>query len=101
MIILDEALNIAKEFIENVSKTDGEWQLEEATLEETKKVWSVTYSFWRTADIQSVVPGDTFAELIKLRLNGRRVYRTVKVDAKTGSVIEMKAGFAERQTEAA
>lgn len=97
MIILDEALKIAKEFIQKVSKTDGDWQLEEATLDDKKNIWSVTYSFWRASE-SNLPPKFRLAEIA---LEGRRVYRTVKIDAKTGSVIEMKAGFAERQTETA
>lgn len=97
MIVLDEALNIAKDFIQNVSKTDGDWQLEEATFDDKKEVWSITYSFWRENE-QKLSP---MFRVGQVSFNGRRVYRTVKINAKTNKVIEMKAGFAERQAEVA
>lgn len=99
MIELDEALRIAKEFIQNVSRTDGKWQLEEVILENDKNIWSVTYSFWRENDVVSSMIAKGIVP--SLMLEGRRVYRTVKINAENSQVISMKAGFSERQTELA
>lgn len=102
MIILDEALTTARKFIEQVSRVDGGWELEEATLDNSQNVWNITYSFLRSNEVLLTPLESVTSGLDKiLSKRQRRIYRTVRINAETGQVLEMKAGFAERQVEAA
>jgi hypothetical protein len=102
MIELDEALKITRKFIEEVSRVDGGWELEEATLDNKKNIWHITYSFLRGNEILPSPIEPLSSKLSEILSNRRRrLYRTVKINSETGQVLEMKAGFAERQPEAA
>jgi hypothetical protein len=84
MIELSEARKIAKDFIIDASGVRDSFRLEEVYLDETNKIWKVTYSFF-----QKINPLNQLQ--FALGLEERRVYRTVEVDSKKGEVIGMRA----------
>lgn len=90
MIEMKDAMEIAKNFIIEVSGNKGEFRLEEVYLDEKKKTWQVTYSFLESRPFQSLLQ-----ELAKAE--DRRVYRTIQIDNGTGNVIGMKAGLSSGQ----
>lgn len=91
MIEMKEAMEIAKNFINEVSGRKEGFRLEEAYPDEKKKYWQITYSFIEPLSISSLLQEAA-------QLNGRRVYRTIQIDNKTGDVIGMKAGFSSNQS---
>lgn len=92
MISLEEAMEIAKKFITNVSGQKQGFHLEEAYLDYDSNVWKVTYSFFQKND-----------ELNDLqyaaRIQGRRIYRTVEIDNDKKQILGMKAGFSSNLSE--
>jgi hypothetical protein len=89
MVKMQEAMNIAKEFIKNYGGHKTEFLLEEAFLYEDKGIWKVTYSFLDRNDHLSTLI-ESFGGYNK---ENRRIYRTVEIDNANGEVIGMKAGF--------
>ena len=81
MIDATEAVTKAKEYFTNVYKDTPllEVMLEEAELIDEGKYWAITFSFdWQPASgTRSLGPGE-------------RVYKLMKLDSETGSMISMK-----------
>lgn len=86
MIKMQEAMEIAKNFITNYGGRKQGFLLEEAYLSEEKKTWKITYSFFQKTDALNALQEMAGIE-------GRRVYRTVEIDNESGEVVSMKAGF--------
>ena len=81
MIDATEAVTKAKDYFTNVYKDTPllEVMLEEAELTDESKYWAITFSFdWQpSAGTRSLGPGE-------------RIYKLLKLDAETGSMISMK-----------
>jgi len=94
MLEMNDAMEVAKNFIIEVSGQKGNFRLEEAYLDDKKKNWHITYSFSEPRPFSSLL--EEFA-----KMEDRRVYRTIQIDNKTGNVVGMKAGFSSSQNIAA
>lgn len=82
MIELKEALNIAKQFIIEMSGEKSDFQIEEVALSDDKKNWQVTYSYSEKIENPNSLQS-------ALGLEKRRLYKRIVIDAENKDVIGM------------
>jgi hypothetical protein len=86
MIVLEEVMEIAENFISRVSGQIQDFHLEEAYLDDNRNVWKVTCSFFQKNDASNALQRAA-------GIQGRRVYRTLEIDNDKKQILGMKAGF--------
>jgi hypothetical protein len=89
MKTMEEAIDIAKSFINKQGGEKKDFILQEAFIEPGKKfgkVWKVTLSFHDSKDFLTPL-------LEQAGIKSRRIYRSIEINSENGEVASMKAGF--------
>ncbi|MDQ2747191.1 MAG: hypothetical protein M3T96_08035 [Acidobacteriota bacterium] len=85
MIQIKDAIERAKDSINEIFDSPEKLQIEAFVLSDDKKKWNVTYSFWQKSEpisqLQSI-----------LGITGSKVYKMIEIDAESGDIIGMKIG---------
>lgn len=92
MIQIKDAIEKAKNSINEIFGEPEKIQVEAFSLSEDKKSWKVTYSFWQRSEPISQLQA-------VLGITGSKVYKTIEIDAESGDILGMKAGIAENAVE--
>ena len=86
---IKEAAKQGADFLKNLYENAADMLVEEVEMDEQQQYWFITFSYMykkkRTADT-----GTTLDSLSLLYPSRERNYKTLKIDAKTGTVLSMK-----------
>ena len=93
MIQIKEAIEKAKNSVNDIFGEPEKLQIEAFTLSEDKSSWNIMYSFWQKSEPVSQLQ-------TVLGITGKRVYKTLEIDAESGDLIGMKVGMPENMSEA-